>query len=398
MKERSHVFVLTAGNATEAAKAAMMAEKLSVFTAKEILLVADRDYALKHCHSVIAEIPEKMKGRMAGIWLRSRLPHLLPAGPLYAYISNDADLAGEDCLRLFRFHSGDFTFSSIPLRASDASPFLLHCLCGKYPAHLIYDAVRLRKLISIFFPYGNKFPERLAADKLNLGQQIKIVKRNPWLYTGDILRSFYIRRLSKKRYFHFRNYIFDKSNKCWINSNSEIVMFDYMHYCKKIFDVSGFRYSKRRKKWYNNEAKEIFVYYHCLEFVNHLRSQTNVKIEDPAWYLWSPEVFTFTTESAYFFDRWSHYMEKLSTAAIWLQPETASLAAAAWDTGSFNQPVFPENAVLHADSRNADVIKNDTHTYSIVSLQKTVNPVFLVDFTRFYPEERPKIIDCNCSL
>jgi hypothetical protein len=347
------------------------------FSKNEIIVITDLSRnEIKIENNTIIDIvtPIEFDNHQASIFLKTSINHYLEKGHLYCYLDGDIEAVSNQVDEIFKKFNTPISFAADHCKINEFSPHALNCDCDK-------------KVVEQEIIFNSKLSELFG--KINLTNETIRKQSEELLSIFNNYRSKPIKNLFKnicyllKRYiiplksFELSNYKFNKKNKCWYNSDKNIILFDYGYYEKKLWQVSGIRFNKKNLYWEDKAGNKFeFKAPVCNHLTNYLKKEYDVEITEN-WQHWNGGVFLFDDSSTEFLDYWHKQTIKEFSNPYTKTRDQRTLALSAWKFGLQSHPTISQEFNWITEYSNNDIVWSKLKGYSRDGFKTIFQPAFL---------------------
>jgi len=312
------------------------------FSKNEIIVLTElqrNEIEIEHDNIINIDTPSEFNNHQASIYIKTGLNKFLESGHTYCYLDGDIVAINENVDNIFDFYKSPISFASDHCKINEFSPFAMNCKCNE---DVINQDKEFNAKLSAVFGNINLTDETLKKQSEELLSVFYEYKSKP--VKNAINNFIYLlkRYILPIKAFKLKTYKFNKSDKCWYNSDERIVLFDYSYYEKKLWGTSGIRYNQKEAYWESKEGK-IFEFKSpvCNHLTEYLQNQYHINIPEN-WQHWNGGVFIFDIASSDFLNYWHE-----KTINEFSNPKTktrdqGTLALTVWTFGLQNHPLIPQ--------------------------------------------------------
>ncbi|HOE03838.1 MAG TPA: hypothetical protein PLZ52_01370 [Bacteroidales bacterium] len=351
------------------------------YSDNEILVITDskrNETAIEHNHIIDVETPVQFDNHQASIWLKTGLHKHLESGHHYCYLDGDVVAVSHCVDAIFAEYHVPVTFASDHCYMNQFSPHALNCNClGEQVKAEQEKKKSLNEKLSLLFGKIDFSDPIIKQQSDDLYYTIDEWKKKPFKYFMKILSYLMQRYVLPIDGFNVKDYRFNKHNKCWYNSEGELILFDYPYYEKELWVKSGIRYNKKNKYWEDRDGTVyIFNTPECSHLVEYLRSRYNIEIPG-TWQHWNGGVFLFGDESHEFLNFWHQASIDEFDNPFTKTRDQATLAMSVWRFGLQNHPRLPKKFNFITEFANNDIAHQQGAAYTFDGFKTVFEPCFL---------------------
>ncbi|MDD3858561.1 MAG: hypothetical protein PHW83_00060 [Bacteroidales bacterium] len=350
---------------------------LRYFSKNEIIVLTDskrNEINIEHNNIIEVDTPTEFNNHQASIYIKTGINKFLPQAHNYCYLDGDIVSINSDVDKIFGYFSSPITFAADHCVMKEFSPHAMNCSCVE--ENLKEEDIFNQKLGELF----GKINLTDAHIKKQTEELLSIFvryRRNPIRYLFKNTKYLIQRYVLPLESFVFNNYRFQKKNKCWYNSNKEIILFDYPYYEKKLWGIAGIRFNKEGNFWENKEGKKYeFKSPACNHLTEYLKIEYGIKIPED-WQHWNGGVFLFDDSSAEFLNYWHEQTIKEFSNPYTKTRDQGTLALSVWKFGLQNQPNIPQEFNWITEYANNDIAWDISKGYTKDGFKTSFYPNFL---------------------
>lgn len=312
------------------------------FTKNEIIVLTDtkrNEIIIEHDNIIEVDTPKEYDNHQASIYIKTGINKFLSSGHTYCYLDGDIVAISENTDKIFDYFISPISFAKDHCTINQFSPFAMNCNCAE-------DNLKREKYFkeSISKVFG-KIDMSVFSDNKDSKKLLAIfnkLKEHPLKNFFSTIRYVFLRYIIPVNSFNLDIYRFDKKDKCWYNSNNEIILFDYPFYSKKLFELAGIWYDKQKNVWKSNDNQEFrFTEPSCIHLTEYLAKEYGISIPSD-WQHWNGGVFIFDDTSTDFLNFWHEQTIKEFTNSYTKTRDQGTLALTVWKMGLQNQPNIPQ--------------------------------------------------------
>ncbi|MDD2635769.1 MAG: hypothetical protein PHW82_09750 [Bacteroidales bacterium] len=347
------------------------------FSKNEIIVITDskrNEIKIEHESIIDVKTPTEFNNHQASIFLKTGIHKHLNPGNNYCYLDGDIVAINSNVDKIFEHYHFPITFASDHCIMKEFSPHAMNCNCVKN--NLKEEDLFNEKLSQLFGkinltnPQIKKQTEELLSIFVNY-------RNSPFKYLSKNISYLFKRYLLPLKSFYFHSYRFQKDNKCWYNSNNEIILFDYPYYEKKLWGTSGIRFNKEGNFWETKEGKKFeFKAPVCDHLTEYLKKEYKLSIPEN-WQHWNGGVFLFDDSSHEFLNYWHEQTIKEFSNPYTKTRDQGTLALSVWQFGLQNHPNIPQEFNWITEFANNDILWDNKKGYTRDGFNTEFKPSFL---------------------
>lgn len=344
----------------------------------EIIVITDsnrNECVIEHDHVINVRTQADLTNHQASIYLKTSLLNYLPDGHCYCYLDGDVIAINKEVDQIFKFRKGVINFSKDHCRINEFSPHALNCGCIE--GNEKQEAYFNEKLSMLFgkINISNPFIKKQSEDISNIFEKYK---KQPIKNIFKILYYLLFRHVLPVTQFNIESkYSFNKSDKCWYNSDREIILFDFPFYEKKLWVDYGIIWNKQNKYWETKEGGPVrFLHPKCHHLTDYLNSKYSIDIPDE-WQHWNGGVFLFDENSREFLDYWHKItMDEFHNPYTKIRDQ-GTLAVCVWKFGIQKMRTLPVRFNFITEKENDHVRYESGKGYTYNDFKTIFEPAFL---------------------
>lgn len=371
---------------------------LKHFSKNKIIVITDlerNEIPIEHDNIINFKTPSKYSNHQASIFLKTSIHRYLPKGNCYFYLDGDIVAITHKVDTVFNLRKGVINFANDHCVISEFSQSAVNCNCNDkdyYTKHesvykyrkallksrqtlFIHEMAWLNSKVNIKSPLIKKQSEEIASF-------FRGYKKYPVKNFFKIIRYFLLRYLVPVDQFSIESkYTFYKKDRCWYNANDDVVMFDYHHYEKQIWEICGIRWNPEERLWETKKGKKFELLYpeksnKCNHLTKYLNTTYALNIPDD-WQHWNGGVFLFDEDSVEFLEYWHQITIEEFDNPYTKTRDQATLAVAAWKFNLQNQDRLPEEFDFIAEYENRNIKYNSRKGFTKDNFKTVFEPCFL---------------------
>lgn len=347
------------------------------FSQNDIIVLTDskrNEIKIDHNNIIDVATPSEFDNHQASIFLKTGIRKHLENGNNYCYLDGDIVAITAEVDKVFEHFQSPITFAADHCIMKEFSPHAMNCNCVD-ENHKEEDI--FNEKLSELFGKINLTDSHIKKQTEELLSIFVKHRSYPFRYFLKNAKYLIQRYLLPVKYFYFHSFRFQKNNKCWYNSDNEIVLFDYPYYEKRLWGTSGIKFNKEDNSWETKEGKKFeFKAPICNHLNEYLKKEYGVKIP-PDWRHWNGGVFLFDDSSSDFLNYWHTQTIKEFSNPYTKTRDQGTLALTVWKFGLQNHNNIPTefNWITEFANNNIAWDKNKGYTYD--GFKTTFHPVLL---------------------
>ncbi len=315
---------------------------LGKYSKNEIIVLSDlkrNEIKIEHNNIIQIDTPEDFDHHQASIFIKTGLNKFLPKSHNYCYLDGDIVAINEKVDEIFNFFKPPIIFAKDHCVLQDFSPHAMNCSC-----------IENKMKNDIFFKTkASELLGKMNFTNLKIKEQSELLlqifekrRKNPIKYLIHNIIYLIKRYILPTKQFKVKQFKFNKSDKCWYNSENEIVLFDYTYYNNKLWTKEGIRFNVKGNFWETKDGKiHKFEVPKCSHLSEYLEKEYGIKIPNN-WQHWNGGVFLFNDESEEFLNYWQEITIKEFSNPYTKTRDQGTLALSVWKFGLENHPNIPE--------------------------------------------------------
>lgn len=347
------------------------------YSKNEIIVITDskrNEIKIDHSNILDVETPAVYNNHEASIYLKTGINKHLEKGCNYCYLDGDIVAINSDVDKIFDYFMPPVSFAADHCRINEFSPHAMNCNCVE--ENLKEEYIFNEKLSGLFGKI-NLTDSHIKKQTEELLSVFYNYRKSPIKYFSGNIKYICQRYILPVRSFTFHTYRFNKNNKCWYNSDNEIVLFDYPYYEKKLWGTTGIRFNKDGNFWETKEGKKFeFKAPVCNHLTEYIRKEYGVKIPEN-WQHWNGGVFLFNDASWEFLNYWHEQTIKEFSNPYTKTRDQGTLALTVWKFGLQNHPTIPQEFNWITEFANNDIAWDKDKGYTRDGFKTTFSPALL---------------------
>lgn len=347
------------------------------FSKNEIIVITDKnrnEIKIEHDNIIDSETPANFNNHQASIYLKTSIHKHLSPDNNYCYLDGDIVAINNNVDRIFEHYTSPVTFSRDHCKINEFSPFAINCNCIE--ENISRENYFNESLNKVFGKISFNSPKQ-KSDSAQLLSYFKDLQKKPIKNIFKSIRYFLLRYVLPAKQFKLKSYIFNKKNKCWYNSDGNIVLFDYPYYSKKLWDIAGIKYNSSKDIWICKDGTTFnFDVPSCNHLTEYLNKEYGVNIQ-PDWQHWNGGVFLFDDSSADFLNYWHEQTIKEFSNPYTKTRDQGTLALTVWKFGLQNQPNIPTEFNWITEYANYDIAWKKDFGYTRDGFKTNFSPNLL---------------------
>ncbi|MDY0140887.1 MAG: hypothetical protein RBR97_03240 [Bacteroidales bacterium] len=312
------------------------------FSKNEIIVLTDKkrnEIQINHDNIINIDTPTEFDNHQASIFIKTGLNKHLKKDNNYCYLDGDIVAINSEVDKVFEHFQSPITFAADHCIMQEFSPHAMNCNCVE--ENLKEEDIFNDKLSELFGKI-NLTDSHIKKQTEELLSIFVKHRNSPFKYFLKNIKYLIQRYLLPVKTFYFHNYRFQKTNKCWYNSDNEIVLFDYPYYEKRLWGTSGIKFNKEDNSWETKDGKKFeFKAPVCNHLNEYLKKEYGVKIPND-WQHWNGGVFLFNDSSTEFLNYWHTQTIKEFSNPYTKTRDQGTLALTVWKFGLENHPNIPK--------------------------------------------------------
>jgi len=347
------------------------------FSKNEIIVLTDiqrNEIPILHDKIIDIRTPIEYNNHQASIYIKTGINKFLEKGHTYCYLDGDIVAINSNIDKIFSHYSSPISFASDHCKINEFSPHAMNCNCVEGNAK--EEGIFNMKLSETFGKINLTDPI-IKKQSEELREQFKKYKAKPFLNLLNNIRYLLLRYVLPVNEFNLTAFRFNKSNKCWYNSENQIILFDYPYYEKQLWGTSGIRFNKEGNFWETKEGKKFeFKAPKCNHLTEYLFKEYNVNIPFN-WQHWNGGVFLFDDSSEDFLNYWHDQTIKEFSNDYTKTRDQGTLALTVWKFGLQNHPNIPKEYNWITEYANNDIQWDKSKGYTFDGFRSEFKPNFM---------------------
>ncbi|PLX07009.1 MAG: hypothetical protein C0596_12815 [Marinilabiliales bacterium] len=347
------------------------------FSKNEIIVLTDiqrNEIPILHDKIIDIRTPIEYNNHQASIYIKTGINKFLEKGHTYCYLDGDIVAINSNIDKIFSHYSSPISFASDHCKINEFSPHAMNCNCVEGNAK--EEGIFNMKLSETFGKINLTDPI-IKKQSEELREQFKKYKAKPFLNLLNNIRYLLLRYVLPVNEFNLTAFRFNKSNKCWYNSENQIILFDYPYYEKQLWGTSGIRFNKECNFWETKEGKKFeFKAPKCNHLTEYLFKEYNVNIPFN-WQHWNGGVFLFDDSSEDFLNYWHDKTIKEFSNDYTKTRDQGTLALTVWKFGLQNHPNIPKEYNWITEYANNDIQWDKSKGYTFDGFRSEFKPNFM---------------------
>lgn len=358
-----------------------------------VMVVTDKArnrVAIEHEHVTNIRTPEALDHHQASIWLKTGLHKILPFPGEYCYLDSDVIAVDTEVDKIFSHKVGPVTFAHDHCTLDKFSPSAVYCNCSdnssKAGSLTEENLSRLHKVLSEILPAPVRMRPELESQKNDLLHLLQSCYHkpysNPVLSFSLLLKRFFIPLKS----FRLKSYRYIRKEKKWLNTNNEVVLFNFRHYARKVRQNSPFCFDPKNGNWRFSDGRPLYVTAEegkCSHLHEAVFSKFGIQITEKTWQHWNGGVFLFNEDSRDFMDAWHQMTLGIFQETYWKTRDQGTLAATVWKFGLQNQSCLPQEYNFIVDYYEPGLQYINGRGFSLNNFKDTIVPHFVHVYHHF---------------
>lgn len=350
---------------------------LRQYSKNEILVITEKsrnEIEIEHDKIIEAKTPVEFNNHQASIYLKTGINNHLEQGHNYCYLDGDIVAINSDVDKIFDHYLAPISFAKDHCKINEFSPHAMNCGCVESNAK---EEDSFNAKLSELFGKINLTDSHIKKQTEELLSIFVRYRKNPIKYFFRNAKYLIQRYLLPVKSFYFHAYRFQKDNKCWYNSENEIILFDYPYYEKKLWGTAGIRFNKEENFW---ETKEGIKYEFKAPICNHLpeylKKEYGINIPEN-WQHWNGGVFLFDDSSTDFLNYWHQQTIREFSNPYTKTRDQGTLALTVWKFGLQNHPNIPKEFDWITEYANNDIAWDKLKGYTLDGFKTIFHPTLL---------------------
>jgi len=347
------------------------------YSNNEIIVLSDtkrNEIKIEHNNVIEVNTPAEFNNHQASIYIKTSIHKHLEKGHNYCYLDGDIVAINSEADKIFDYYKSPISFAADHCVMNEFSPHAMNCKCVE--ENLKEEDIFNEKLSELFGKINltDSHIKKQTEELLSIFVKYRRFPFKHFLKNTKYLIQRYVLPLES---FYFNSYRFQKNNKCWYNSENEIILFDYPYYEKRLWGTSGIKFNKEDNSWETREGKKFeFKAPFCNHLTEYLKKEYGIKIPND-WRHWNGGVFLFDDSSADFLNYWHEKTIKEFSNPYTKTRDQGTLALTVWKFGLQNQPNIPQEFNWITEYANNDIAWDKVKGYTRDGFKTTFYPNLL---------------------
>lgn len=347
------------------------------FSKNEIIVITDKDrneIEVEHDNIISFKTPIELDNHQASIFLKTSIYKYLPKGNNYCYLDSDVVAINNSVDNVFEQYNPPISFASDHCKIDFFSPHAMNCKCIEKNAD---EETNFPKKIADLFSRINLNDDKIKLQSRHLRLIFAKFRSQPIKYFFPNLRYFTLRYFLPVRKISMGKYYFNKKERCWYNSENDLILIDFPYYEKKIMGKDGIIISEEGDSWETRKGVKIeFKEPVCNHLTKYLKKKYKVKIPSH-WQHWNGGVFLFDEKSEEFLSYWHEKTIKEFSNPYTKTRDQGTLALSVWKFGLENHPRIQKEFNWITEYKKTDIAWDKTKGYTCDGFNSKLKPNML---------------------